>query len=77
MTERTKTPELGPCPLCCRVQLALARMQGRGLRQGFLPTVNDEVSWSELKKDHADGCYWWQTRGFRQLPAQAGEKGAL
>ncbi len=66
-SERTKTPELGPCPQCGRTQLMLARMQGRGIRQGFLPSVNDTGSWAELEKDHAPGCYWWQTRGFRHF----------
>lgn len=66
MTDRrTKTPELGPCPQCGRTQLQLARMLGRGLRPGFVPAVGDDASWAELKKDHAAGCYWWQTRGFR------------
>jgi len=68
MTERTKTPELGPCPQCGRTQLILARMYSRGLRRGFLPVVSDDANWAELEKDHAPDCYWWATRGMRALP---------
>lgn len=63
-----KTPELGPCPQCGRIQLARAKMYG--LRPGFYPTVGDDKSWAELKKDHAPGCYWFETRGVRALPQQ-------
>jgi len=70
VSERTKTPEMGPCQQCGRIQLTLAKMYGRGLRPGFVPTVGDDKSWAELKSDHAPGCYWFETRGVRALPQQ-------
>ena len=45
-------------------------MRGRGLRDGVLPTAGDDKSWDELKPDHVDGCYWWETRGERYLPVK-------
>jgi len=41
---------MGPCQQCGRIQLTLAKMYGRGLRPGFVPTVGDDKSWAELKE---------------------------
>jgi len=59
----------GRCPACGRMMPALSRMHG--LRHRMLPTVIDDASWAELEADHAEGCYWHETRGFRVFAATA------
>lgn len=51
------------CPQCGRTMTKLHAM--RGIMRGWLPSVGDEVSWEELRADHAKDCYWYETRGFR------------
>lgn len=59
------------CPYCQCYMRVLGYMRHAGLRPGHLPAVIDDQSWEQLREDHAPKCYWWHSRGERQLTLAA------